>query len=118
MLDSLKTTLYASLGAVSMAQEKLKETIDELVEKGELTHEQGAKVVDSLADTGECGGREIAERFGEEVGRLINRTPLASRRAVEDLERRVTAIEGKLELIATAFPAVAADGGAESDEGA
>ena len=61
MLDSIKTTILAGLGAATFAQEKLKSTIDELVKKGELSREQGEKILALLVEKGKEGSREAAE---------------------------------------------------------
>ncbi len=96
MLDSLRTTLYASLGAFSVAQEKLKTSIDDLVSRGELTKDQGAKVVETLAAKGEEESREFSERIQSELERWISKTPFAARQELERLEQRVTALEQRL----------------------
>ena len=59
MLDSLRTTIFASLGVITLAQEKLKSSIDDLVKKGDLSREQGDRVVTLLAEKGKEGSREV-----------------------------------------------------------
>ena len=46
--DSLRDILYAGLGAVAITAEKGKEVIDILVEKGELSAEQGKQLNQEL----------------------------------------------------------------------
>ena len=96
MLDSLKSTLFASLGAVSLAQEKLKATIDDLVQRGELTRDQGTKVVTRLIEKGEEDSREFGDRVVHELSRLIDKTPLVSREELSALQARVRTLEERL----------------------
>ena len=95
MLDSLRTTIFASLGIINLAQEKLKSCIDDLVKRGELTREQGDRVVTLLVDKGKEGSREVSEKLNHEIQALIQRTPFVSRSELQELERRVTALEGR-----------------------
>ena len=41
LTDGIKTLLLASLGAASLTADKSRELLDELVQRGELTIEQG-----------------------------------------------------------------------------
>lgn len=95
MLDSLRTTIFASLGVITLAQEKLKACIDELVKKGELSREQGDRVVNLLAEKGKDGSREVTEKLNHEIQNLIQKTPFVSRSEFEALDQRVAALEGR-----------------------
>ncbi len=113
MLDSLRTTIFASLGIITLAQEKLRSCIDDLVKKGELTREQGYRVVTLLVEKGKEGSRDVSEKLSHEIQALIQRTPFVSRRELQDLERRVTALEGRAGIRAES----ADDNGAEPATG-
>ena len=93
MLDSLRTTIFASLGVITLAQEKLRSCVDDLVKKGELSREQGDRVVNVLAEKGKDGSREVSDRLSHEIQALIQRTPFVSRTEFLDLESRVAALE-------------------------
>ena len=94
MLDSLRTTIFASLGVITLAQEKLKSCVDDLVKKGELSREQGDRVVNVLAEKGKDGSRDVTDKLSQEIHALIQRTPFVSRSEFVSLESRVTALEG------------------------
>ena len=96
MLEPLKNSLLASLGLASLAQEKLRSCVKELIEKGELTKEQGSKLVDSFIARGEKDGEELSQRISQELRRWIEKTPLVSRQEYDALEDRVRALEAKL----------------------
>ncbi len=93
MLDSLRTTIFASLGVITLAQEKLRSCVDDLVKKGDLSREQGDRVVSVLAEKGKDGSREISDKLSHEIQSLIQRTPFVARTEFRDLESRVTALE-------------------------
>ena len=95
MLDSLRTTIFASLGVITLAQEKLRSCVDDLVKKGELSREQGDRVVNVLAEKGKEGSREISDKLSHEIHALIQRTPFVLRSEFQGLESRVTALESR-----------------------
>ncbi len=101
MLDSLRTTIFASLGVITLAQEKLRSCVDDLVKKGELSREQGDRVVNVLAEKGKEGSREVSDKLSHEISALIQRTPFVSRTEFLGLESRVTALEGGSESAPT-----------------
>ena len=47
-MDGLKKLFYAGIGGVAITGEKLKEVIDDMAEKGELTVEQGKVLNEEL----------------------------------------------------------------------
>lgn len=57
--DGLKDIFLAGVGALAITGEKAKELVDVLVEKGELTVEEGKKVTADLADKAGEAGKNI-----------------------------------------------------------
>ena len=44
-MEMVKNMVYAGVGLASMTSEKVKETIDELVEKGRISDTEGKRIV-------------------------------------------------------------------------
>lgn len=95
MLDTIKNALFASLGLAAITQEKLKELVEELVKRGELSTDQGKKVFEELWAKSQVEGRALSDRIANEVQRLLEKAPLASRRELQLLENRVKVLESK-----------------------
>ena len=57
-MDGLKKLFYAGIGGVAITGEKLKEVIDEMAEKGELTVEQGKVLNEELKHNIKKTGKE------------------------------------------------------------
>ncbi|MBI4584622.1 MAG: hypothetical protein HY717_11460 [Planctomycetes bacterium] len=92
MLDSLKKTFLASLGAVAFSHDKLKQIIDELIAKGELTREQGKKLLDTLISRGREEGEEISTKFFAELQSIRDLFPI-TKREMQKLVERVEKLE-------------------------
>ncbi len=67
--DILKKTLLAGVGAAAVAVEKSSEIVDSLVQKGELTVEQGKALEQELRYKKEVARQERAD---EEITNLVN----------------------------------------------
>lgn len=107
MFQSLKKTLLAGLGVVAFTREKLHKLVHELVEQGELTSEQGKKLLDVLVDRGDAEGRQLADWVSGEVERWLGEGPIVSRADFRGLEERVRALEARVGLSAAAKGATA-----------
>lgn len=97
MMDSLKNLLLAGLGAVSYSQDKLRATVSDLIERGELTKEQGEQVVSEWMDRGKEEQESLSGRFQDEVQKVIEKLGLVHKDEVAALAARVEELEKKLE---------------------
>lgn len=103
--DLMRNALLAGFGM----QEKVREFVDELVKKGELSESQGAKLVKEWTEKAEKGseqfGKNIEEfsaSFSSVIAKTLEKMNLPSRESienlskkVEDLAERVDSLEGK-----------------------
>jgi poly(hydroxyalkanoate) granule-associated protein len=98
--DMLRRALLAGIGI----QEKFRETIDDLVKKGELSQSQGAKLVKEWTESAEKSAAEMNKTFMDMMERALERMNLPSKQDIERLNRkvqslsiRVKRLEGKTE---------------------
>lgn len=96
MLDSLKKTLLASLGVVAFTKEKLEHLVHEMVSRGELTREQGKKLLKTLLDRGDFEGKQLMQKVTHEVERWMSRGPLATRTELRSLQERIAVLETRM----------------------
>jgi polyhydroxyalkanoate synthesis regulator phasin len=92
MLNTLKDTLLASIGAVAFKKDRLKKIIEEMVIKGDLTEDQADNLFDTLISRGRQESEEISGRIYRELNSIRELLPV-SRREFQDLEARVLALE-------------------------
>ena len=103
-MDLLKNFIYAGVGFASSTSDKLKETIDDLVEKGKISDTEGRKICDDFfKSTGEKKEEfesklkkvqdDLTERF-DFMKKDKNGIEALNKR-IEDLEAKVIAAEKK-----------------------
>ena len=94
--ELLEKTIELGLGAALLTKEAATKLVDDLVQRGAVTRDEGRKLVDQMMEKGR-GQKEKMEAFVSDVAqRVVERADVARRSHVEDLERRVAALEERL----------------------
>lgn len=96
MLEILRKTLLAGLGAITMTKERAEQLVDELVKKGELSKEEAGKVVSEMLEKGREQREVMSDAIKVEFSRLRGEIGLVTRKEYEALVERVAAIEERL----------------------
>ncbi len=92
-MDPIRNLLLAGLGAVAYSQEKLKVAIQGLVEKGELSREQGEKVLGEWIERGKEEQEKLGGRVSGELKKLVAKLSLVTRDDLQALEDRIEKLE-------------------------
>lgn len=97
----IKKVLYTGVGLVAATTERLQNAIDDLVERGKLSEEEGKKVVDDVVKNTETHKDEYESRFKRIVDAAYEKLniPLPQSDAMTKLEKRIKSLEVKLGLI-------------------
>lgn len=94
MNPTLRRVLAAGLGTLAVTERALRELVDDLVKKGDITRSEGEKLLD------EAAGRWAKRRAGLEknldsaVEKALDRFGLARKADVAALEHRLARVEG------------------------
>ncbi|MCI0652730.1 MAG: hypothetical protein L0Z55_12700 [Planctomycetes bacterium] len=92
-MDPLRNLLLVGLGAVSYSQEKLKTAIGSLIDRGDLSREQGERVLSEWLARGKDEQAQITQRISTEMAKLMQKLALVSREEFDELKRRVEKLE-------------------------
>ena len=93
----IKKALYFGLGAVSLTREKLEKVVDELAEKGELSHEEARQFIDDAVKKGQEEKEEMHNLIRQEIGKLRKESSMVTKSDLEALENRIKELESKLQ---------------------
>ncbi len=93
MEDLFKKFLYTGVGLVSVTAEKLQNSIDELVEKGKLSGEEGRKVVDELVEDSENVREDMEGRIRGFIEAAMAKFDFPTRAEVDKLEAKIEELE-------------------------
>ncbi len=97
MEDLFKKFLYTGVGLVALTAERLQSAVEEMVDDGKLSKEEGRKVFGGLLEKTEAKREEFEDRFKAFTQKVIEGLNLPTRDEVEALQERVAVLEAKLE---------------------
>ncbi len=95
LFDTLRNALLAGFGV----QEKVKEFIDDLVKKGELSESQGAKLVKEWSEKAEKNTEDISKSLGELIESTLSRMNLTTKSDIDKIEEKINALAARLDTL-------------------
>jgi polyhydroxyalkanoate synthesis regulator phasin len=96
LFDVVRNALLAGFGV----QEKVKEFVDELVKKGELSESQGAKLVKEWSEKFQKNTDEVSKSLNEMIGKTLSKMNLSTKEDIDKLHTKIDALAervGKVE---------------------
>jgi polyhydroxyalkanoate synthesis regulator phasin len=93
MEEKLKNLFYQGLGVVAITRDKVEKALNELVDKGKLTSEEGKKLFEELSADAQKAGQEFKENSKETIREWIEKSGIPSREEFDALKARVEALE-------------------------
>lgn len=101
MLDELKKIFLVGIGSAAYTYEKAAELVDELVEKGKLTIDEGKELSQELRANLMDKTKEATEKYKpltkEDMKELLSGMNLATKDEIEELKKRLDKLENKSE---------------------
>jgi polyhydroxyalkanoate synthesis regulator phasin len=89
IVDMIRNALLAGFGV----QEKVKEIIDDLVKKGELSESQGAKLVKEWTEKVEKNTEDVSKSISEIISKTLEKMNLPSKDDIEKLQGKIDALD-------------------------
>ncbi len=102
MENLLKKAIYTGVGLVTVATEKMQETVTNLVDKGSISEEEGKKIVDDFVANLDEQKDKFEGRVSKIVNKIVNSVDLPSRSDFATLKSRIKELEAQLETTETA----------------
>jgi len=96
MSEILDKAVKASLGAASLSIDKIKEAVEKLEKRGEITKEQGKSLITELISRGEKEWPELQSKISEAVKKALEKSPVVTKGDLKKLEERVAELEKKI----------------------
>lgn len=96
MFETLRRAVLFGLGAADMAADKIRQSVDELVARGEMSADEGRKLYDEMTSRVEEQGRSLNDRVKSQVRTMLREMGVADRAQIAMLESRIEALERRL----------------------
>ncbi len=95
LFEILQKALLAGLGM----QEKVKEFINELVKKGELSESQGARLIKEWSEKAGTTKDEFDKNIKELINKAIEKVNFPTRKELDELNDKVKALTKKVKKL-------------------
>ena len=102
MEDLFKKFIYAGVGFVSRTNDRVQETINQLVEENKLSQSEGQKIMDALQKNTDTKRKEFETQINSVAKRVMKTMGVASNAEVEELKRAVKGPSSKAGASASA----------------
>lgn len=92
LFDVIRNAMLAGFGM----QEKVREFIDDLVKKGELSETQGAKLVREWSEKFEKNTTEISKNISDAVTKTLEKMKLSTKEDIVKLNEKVDSLSARI----------------------
>lgn len=94
MIDIIKKTLLAGVGAAVITKEKVEAALEEFVKQGKVSSQEARAMAEKIAADGRREFESVSGELGEKLKEFFARQDRETRARVTALEARVAALEG------------------------
>ncbi|MDR2983173.1 MAG: hypothetical protein LBV12_13155 [Puniceicoccales bacterium] len=93
MIDTVKKTLLAGLGAAVVTKETVEGALHDWIEKGKITPEEARGFADRLINTGESRWEKAKDEVAQKISDVVQKAPFARKSELNALEARIAVLE-------------------------
>ncbi len=97
MIDLLKKTLLAGVGAAVITKDKIEGALDDFVRQGKVNAQDARIMADKIAEQGRKEFDELATDLSHRISGLLDRSSSEANRRIAALEERIKVLEAKLQ---------------------
>ncbi len=95
IFEIVRNALLAGFGV----QERVKELVEELVKKGELSESQGAKLVREWSEKAEKSSDELSRSISDILTKSLEKMNLPTREDIEAINKKIKALSARVKKL-------------------
>ncbi len=99
MIESLRKVGLLGIGVLYITEEKIKQVVNELVEKGEMNKEEGKTLVHELLAEKKKQVQDFDEKISKDVQNALGKSKIALKDDVSRLEDKITELEKTIQKL-------------------
>jgi polyhydroxyalkanoate synthesis regulator phasin len=93
MIESLKHTIYAGLGATVLTVEKIEASLQELVEKGKISADEARETARKISEESKKEFKDARSSLEKSFEEMLGKAPVARSKDIEAINKRLDSIE-------------------------
>jgi polyhydroxyalkanoate synthesis regulator phasin len=99
MIEPVRKLGLFGIGVISLTKEKLEEAVKDLEKRGEISAEEGKKLVREVWESREKELKELEEKINLRVKENIKKTGILMKEDIEKLEKKIAQLEKSVEKL-------------------
>lgn len=96
MIETIKKTLLAGLGATVITAERVEHALGDLIEKGKINAEEAREVANKVVQQGKDEWENSRQEMAATFEKFLKEANLVTRDALDELSKRIDELEEKL----------------------
>ena len=100
LIEMIKKSFLASLGAAVVTKEKIEEATKRWVDEGKISRDEAEKLAEDLVESGKKQWDEIQEKMTETVRKGLDTFDIGSKKEFQELNARVEELEKRISQLA------------------
>lgn len=96
MIDLIKKTLLAGVGAAVVTKEKIEDTLNDYVRQGKVKAEDARIIADKIAEQGRKEFEDVSRTLAAKLSDVVSRGGEKTDERIAALEQRIRDLEAKL----------------------
>jgi len=96
LMEALKNIVYAGVGLATTTSEKIRETINELVEKGKISDTEGKRIIDDIFKTTESTMEEFESKVKTMTDKINATFDFKGKKEDKKEDKQVVSLEKKV----------------------
>ncbi len=97
MIDALKRTLYAGIGATVVTAEKIESALQELVEKGKLSADEARATAKKISEESKKDFEEAQTSLKDLFDEMLAKSPVIRKKDLDPLRERMDSLEKEIQ---------------------
>ena len=99
MIDLIKKTVLAGVGAAALTKEKAEEALGELVDKGKLSATEAKETAEKIAEDGKREFESATNQLQEKFDELLSKAGFNQSKRIDELETKIGDLEARLKAL-------------------
>ena len=99
MFDLIKKAMFTGIGMAALTKEKIEEIAADFIQKGNLSENEGRKLVDELMKKSEESQEEIKKQLDALVHAALEKMQLARMSQIDELSQALQILKEKIEVL-------------------
>jgi len=100
MIDLIRKTVLAGVGAAVLTKEKVEESLNDLVAKGRISADEAKATAEKIAEDGKREFESVSSDVQKKVSDLLDQMGLGQKDKMAELEQRLLALEIEVQNLA------------------